>query len=105
MTAMTTPRGIRRLGALLLVFVALLSTGCTPEQTEILTLVNETRAEHGLPPLLPDLAAMDKAQAWAEHMAGNDLLAHSPSGQRAGRALQSVYRRHYCETREQGDVR
>jgi uncharacterized protein YkwD len=66
---------------LLLVLVLLLAA-CTPEQQHTIDLVNASRSTAGLPTLLPRGDAIDKAQAWAEHMAANGAIGHSdlPAG-------------------------
>ena len=47
----------------------------------ILTLTNELRAQHGLPPLPANSALTAAAQAYAETMAVNDWFAHEgPDG-------------------------
>lgn len=62
--------------ALLVAVVGL--AACTPQQEELYDRINASRAEAGLPDLLPHLSAMDQAQAWAEHLAATGTLAHSP---------------------------
>jgi uncharacterized protein YkwD len=67
-----------RLGALVGLFLCLfLVTGCTPEQTDAFDRINAIRAANGLPALLPSPQAMDKAQAWANHLAATGQLEHS----------------------------
>jgi uncharacterized protein YkwD len=57
--------------------LALLLTGCTEQQIELIDRINASRAEHGLPALTPHPSAMAKAQAWAETMAADGELRHS----------------------------
>ena len=59
------------------VVAALLLTGCTEQQLELIDRINATRAEHGLPALKPHPSPMAKAQAWAETMAADGDLRHS----------------------------
>jgi uncharacterized protein YkwD len=74
------PRRSRRRPALALVailafLVAL--TGCTPEQQATLDQINAARTQAGVPTVLPSPHAMDKAQAWANQLAGVGSLSHS----------------------------
>jgi uncharacterized protein YkwD len=55
----------------------LLLTGCTPEQQAVFDKVNASRAQAGMGALLPSPDAMNKAQAWADHIAQSGALAHS----------------------------
>lgn len=52
-------------------------SACTPEQNAALDQINATRAEHGLSILVPSPQGMDKAQAWADHLAAVGSLSHS----------------------------
>ncbi len=58
-------------------------TSCrSSEQARVAELVNQTRAQYGRSALRDNLQLDEKAQAWAEHLARNNTLAHSnlPSG-------------------------
>lgn len=66
-----------RFVAAVAVAAALLLTGCTEQQLELVDRINATRAEYGLPGLVPHPAVMAKAQAWAETMATDGELRHS----------------------------
>jgi uncharacterized protein YkwD len=77
MSRVTRNRKLRQLLAGAAFGVLLLLTGCTPQQMELLGLINETRAETGADRLLPSPHAMAKAQAWAEHLAASETLQHS----------------------------
>jgi uncharacterized protein YkwD len=52
-------------------------SACTPEQSQALGVVNGSRSDAGVAGLLPSPHAMDKAQAWAEHLAAIGRLEHS----------------------------
>jgi uncharacterized protein YkwD len=69
----------RRIALRVLAIAALAAvlSACTPEQIETYDRVNVVRAEHGVSHLDPDLAQMNKAQAWADHLAATGALAHS----------------------------
>lgn len=70
---------LRRIVVLVALLVAVVGlAACTPQQEELYDRINASRAEAGLPDLLPHLSAMDQAQAWAEHLAATGSLAHSP---------------------------
>jgi uncharacterized protein YkwD len=83
-----TRRRTRRpaLAVLAIIAVALMLTGCTPEQQAVLDQINASRAQAGVPTLLPSPHAMDKAQAWADELARNGSLSHSnlPDGMPEG---------------------
>jgi uncharacterized protein YkwD len=70
---------LRRAGRLLVVVAAALAllSACTPEQQSIYDQVNAARTGAGLATLAPSPHAMDKAQAWAEHLARTGTLEHS----------------------------
>ena len=70
-------RPVSRLLGPLLLAAALLIAACTPEQQQLMDLVNQSRAEAGVPALTMHLSAMDKAQAWADHMASEGRISHS----------------------------
>jgi uncharacterized protein YkwD len=71
-----TARRAPRLAAVALAALVSLSA-CTPQQTEAVSLVNGDRSEAHLVSLVPSPHAMEKAQAWAEHLAATGTLAHS----------------------------
>jgi uncharacterized protein YkwD len=70
--------------AVALVAVATLLSGCfgSPDQESSFALMNNDRVAHGEAGLLPHGALLEKAQAWAEHLAAIYGLQHSslPSG-------------------------
>lgn len=72
-----TKRPARLLLLIVGVFAVVVLSGCTPEQQLTYDLVNQTRAENGLPQLWPHLSLMNKAQAWAEQLAAEGQLRHS----------------------------
>lgn len=57
--------------------LAWLLSACSPAQLSALETINNTRAARGLSVLTPSPHAMDKAQAWAEHLAAEHNLKHS----------------------------
>jgi uncharacterized protein YkwD len=63
--------------AVVLAALAVVLSGCTPEQQAVLDRINATRNDAKLTQLLGSPHAMDKAQAWAEHLAQTGSLAHS----------------------------
>jgi uncharacterized protein YkwD len=67
-----------------LVAVVTLLSGCfgTPDQESSFVMMNNDRAAHDVGPLFPTGGLLAKAQAWAEHLAAVNGLAHSslPSG-------------------------
>jgi uncharacterized protein YkwD len=63
--------------AVVLAAIALLLTGCTPEEQTLYESINQTRVAHGLPALGWDDPAYAKAQAWAKTMADEQNLHHS----------------------------
>lgn len=69
--------GRRLLAAAVGLVAVLVLTACTEQQVELIERINATRAEHGLPELMPHPSAMAKAQAWAETMAADENLRHS----------------------------
>lgn len=90
--AAAAPSRRPRRSALLLVvavLAALVLSACTPQQNEAHTLVNNTRAAHGLRALHMHGTLNNKAQAWAEQLAREGGLRHSnlasgaPAGWRA----------------------
>ena len=83
----TGTRGTRALrlaiAALLVLVMGSTLTACqSSEQARVATLVNQTRAQYGRSALRDNLQLDQKAQAWAEHLARYNTLAHSnlPSG-------------------------
>lgn len=61
-----------------LLALAVIATGCQRELAgRSFTLVNEARTSRGLAALAWDDQAATKAQAWAEHLAARNTLAHS----------------------------
>lgn len=81
-------RGTRRLPAIAAVVVALavLASGCTKNGAawDSAVLVNHTRQAHGIRDVHIDDVLVDKAQAWAEHMAATGTVSHSNLAQGAG---------------------
>lgn len=57
--------------------VMLLVAACSPEQMAVLDRINATRSANGVGTLVANPTAMNKAQAWAEHLAARGSLAHS----------------------------
>ena len=78
-TGSNTTRALRLAIAALLVLVMGASlTGCqSSEQAQVADLVNQTRAQYGRSYLRDNLQLDIKAQAWAEHLASANTLAHS----------------------------
>ncbi len=83
----TGTRGARALrlaiAALLVLVMGSTLTACqSSEQARVAQLVNQTRAQYGRSALRDNLQLDQKAQAWAEHLARYNTLAHSnlPSG-------------------------
>ena len=83
----TGTRGTRALrlaiAALLVLVMGSTLTACqSSEQARVAELVNQTRAQYGRSALRDNLQLDQKAQAWAEHLARYNTLAHSnlPSG-------------------------
>ena len=71
------------IAALLVLMMGMTLTSCrTSEQARVAELVNQTRAQYGRSYLRDNLQLDNKAQAWAEHLANANTLAHSnlPSG-------------------------
>jgi uncharacterized protein YkwD len=68
--------------AFALVLALALSACLTPQQNEVARHVNNSRAAYGRAPLGQNGELSDKAQRWAEYLAGSGGLAHSdlPSG-------------------------
>ena len=71
----------------LLIFAALgvlllaLTTACTPEskaEATTYTGINAIRAEHGMPPLIPDPALLEVARIRSRDMASKQYFSHSP---------------------------
>ena len=61
--------------------LALVLSGClSSSQTQDIDYINNTRASYGKSALSADLAAANKAQAWAEHMAATGVLEHTGGG-------------------------
>lgn len=82
MTTHTTPqrrRRTRRAGALAVVaVVAALAVGaCTPEAYRSADLVNQSRAQNGLPALQFNTMLYMKAQAWSQQLNAQGYLSHS----------------------------
>lgn len=70
---------MKRLAAFLAIL--LLAASCippTPQQNNAHILVNEIRAQHGLPLVHDSLLARGKAQGWAETMAKAGRIWHNP---------------------------
>jgi uncharacterized protein YkwD len=67
--------------------LALVAGGCTKnaQATESARLVNNERARRGLRHLALDVNLVNKAQAWAEHMARSGKVSHSVLRQVNGR--------------------
>lgn len=78
-TGSNTTRALRLAIAALLVLVMGASlTGCqSSEQARVADLVNQTRAQYGRSYLRDNLQLDNKAQAWAEYLAGLNTLKHS----------------------------
>lgn len=70
-----TPLNPWLLFAALVVFLA---ASCTPEQRAVLEQINIDRAAMGQELLIPDQELIDHAQAWADTMAADGDLRHSP---------------------------
>lgn len=64
--------------AIALVF-ALVATGCTknPQSAETARLINNERARRGIRQAQLDVRLVNKAQAWADHMAASGRVSHS----------------------------
>ncbi len=75
----TTTQHRRRAGIMVAAAALLVLTlsACTPQQSDTIDRVNATRAEQGLPKLLAHVSLLNKAQAWAEHLAATGTLEHS----------------------------
>ena len=76
-SSLTQPRQRARLAVALISVVTLLLTACSPEQMGALDRINDARTAHGLPTVVANPTAMDKAQAWAEQLAATGSLRHS----------------------------
>lgn len=72
-------RARRAVAALALVGAATLAVPAAPASADHLSihLLNDHRARHGLGPVWPDEALRQKAQAWADRLAGQRTLSHS----------------------------
>jgi len=57
--------------------LALVLSSCSAQQWQAVSLVNRDRADAGLPGLDMDTTLNQKAQAWANHLAELQTLAHS----------------------------
>ncbi|MFN7148749.1 MAG: CAP domain-containing protein [Microthrixaceae bacterium] len=70
----------------LVVVVAVLATGCTKngEAWNSYTLMNNERENRGIRELRLDDTLVNKAQAWADHMAATGTVRHSNLAQGAG---------------------
>lgn len=71
------------IAALMVLLMGSTLTSCrSSEQARVAELVNQTRAQYGRSALRDNLQLDEKAQAWAEHLARYNTLAHSnlPSG-------------------------
>lgn len=74
----TTSRRARRgLSALVVVAALVLGACMSPQQRVAYDLVNSSRSNSGVHALAHDAIAQAKAQAWAEHLASKNTLAHS----------------------------
>ena len=67
--------------------LALFATACTknPQAAESAKLVNNERSRRGIRTAQLDPNLVNKAQAWAEHMARSGRVSHSVLGQVGGR--------------------
>ena len=63
--------------AIVALLVALLGSACTPEAGKASGLLQESRAQYGLPELQFNTMLHFKAQAWAEQLARQGYLSHS----------------------------
>ena len=70
-------RRVRLAAVGLVAVVTMLLAACSPEQMAALDRINASRAAHGVPTVVANPTAMNKAQAWAEHMAATGTLSHS----------------------------
>ena len=81
-------RGTRRLSIVTVFIVALavLASGCTKNEQawDSAVMVNQTRHAHGVRDVHTDEALVEKAQAWAEHMAATGSVSHSSLTQGVG---------------------
>jgi uncharacterized protein YkwD len=75
-TKRSTPR-IARLGAMVVVLVAILAGCLNPQQEEGLNRLNGDRRAHGLRSVQTHSQLQRKAQAWAEKLARENRLYHS----------------------------
>lgn len=62
-----------------LVLATSASAGTVEDEQVFITLINQTRANQGLPPLIVHGELAAEARAWAASMAANDRLAHTPN--------------------------
>lgn len=81
MSAATPPlrrrtRNVVRLLLAVFALVAILSS-CTPQQAQVTSLVNRSRAGAGVHALRQNLNLDAKAQGWAEHLSRQGQLSHS----------------------------
>lgn len=65
--------------ALLAVLLVVAASGCyyTPEQQQVLSQINQSRAQAGRPPVSMNYQMAANAQRWAEHLAATGRLEHT----------------------------
>ena len=76
----TSSRPRRRwVPALLAVLLVVAASGCyyTPEQQQVLSQINQSRAQAGRPPVSMNYQMAANAQRWAEHLAATGRLQHT----------------------------
>ncbi len=67
--------------AVFAIAAALVLSSCwSAQQSSAMDAANGSRTQNGLAALSGDLAAMQKAQAWSDHMAATGVLEHTGGG-------------------------